>query len=341
MLLKRHHKKFEVTEDEKKFFIQIMDLLEPAEKRRYDNIYEKAKERQIQESMVLKGRNYGLNCDISAKRPFPTGLAPSASRLFLTNLGFLSLTNHTRFYVVQPFNSTQPYNYSQHLKSIDQARERETYSVGVVYLTGETQKLEDEMFENTAVSAEYKEFINSIGWATKLQDHLGFKAGLDNTQQTGEFTPYYATYDYEIIFHVCSLMPNIDKLTHKKRLLTNDKVLITWVEDLTNYDTKHTKQYDISMNIVISPMSSGLFRIKIYKAKNLVQIIGPLLDEMVVSKNILATMVRETAVNACKVLKDDKTKPFMKRRQLIEEFIHTQKQIESPHNFYSAHFFEL
>jgi hypothetical protein len=52
------------SEDDKRFFVQIMDLLEPAEKRRHDNIFEKAKERQQQESVILKQRNFGYNITI-------------------------------------------------------------------------------------------------------------------------------------------------------------------------------------------------------------------------------------------------------------------------------------
>lgn len=49
----------ELTEDDKRFFQQLMALLEPAEKRRHDIIFEKSREREQKESQHLKERNYG------------------------------------------------------------------------------------------------------------------------------------------------------------------------------------------------------------------------------------------------------------------------------------------
>lgn len=39
--------------------------------------------------------------------------------------------------------------------------------------------------------------------------------------------------------------------------------------------------------------------------------IGPAIDNSVVSPHVLPIVVRQTALNACKTLKDDKTKPYV------------------------------
>ena len=92
---------------------------------------------------------------------------------------------------------------------------RDTYSVGILYFKGK-ERTDDEVLGNVQVSEQYRDFINSVGWAVsllvmcilwawekaKLQDHLGYKVGLETTQQTGDYAPYYATFEYELIFHV-------------------------------------------------------------------------------------------------------------------------------------------
>eukprot|EP01119_Soliformovum_irregulare_P007802 TRINITY_DN2029_c0_g1_i3.p1 TRINITY_DN2029_c0_g1~~TRINITY_DN2029_c0_g1_i3.p1 ORF type:complete len:422 (-),score=153.66 TRINITY_DN2029_c0_g1_i3:10-1275(-) len=332
----------ELSEEDKKFLMQIMELLEPAEKRRHDIIFEKAKQRESEENSLLQSKNYGLGDNIVAKRPrFPpidqSGFAVSPNRLWLTHLGFLSLVNHQRFSVVQPFNAAAPFNYVHNFKILDQTRERDTYSAAVCFTKGAVT--EEEIFENNLGSVEYSLFVNSVGWSVKLDDHKGYKGGLENVKVTGEYAPYSATYDYEMIFHVFTLMPSVDKMAHKKRFLTNDKVLISWVEDLDQYDLKMLKSFDLAINIVINPLKSGLFRIRIFRFKSWIPVFGPLLDEMVVNKNSLAALTRQTAVNACKILREDKTKAFAKRKILIDDFIQTHKvQFEPLHQFYASQF---
>jgi len=221
-------------------------------------------------------------------------------------------------------------------KTLDQAREREAYSIGIIYCAS-GQVTEDAFLENSQGSPSYYEFIKSIGWMIKADEHIGFKGNMD-PKVHGEFTPYYATYDHEVIFHVSTLMPNSDRQDTKKKLLYNTKVLITWVEDLDNYSLKLFK-FDVCFNIIIHPLKCGLYRIKIFKsAANWSLSAGPLVDEVVVSKHILATTVRETAISACKALADDKTKPVILRKNLIEDFINTNRMDEALYQFYGALF---
>jgi hypothetical protein len=56
---------------------------------------------------------------------------------------------------------------------------------------------------------------------------------------------------------------------------------------------------------------------------------------MIVSKYMLATAVRFTALNAAKMLREDHTKPFIVRRVVIEDFIQKQR-VEQPVHLYLA-----
>lgn len=148
--------------------------------------------------------------------------------------------------------------------------------------------------------------------------------------------PYYSTFDYELVFHVSTLMPNIDQLTQKKSLLQGVRVLITWVEEYDKYDRQFLKLDNIAVNIVIIPLKSRMYRIKIFSTTP--QIFGPLLDEMVVSQKILPILVRETAVNAIVALREDKRKQFIKRREMIDGFCRNHRVQDSVSNFYAAQF---
>jgi hypothetical protein len=46
------------------------------------------------------------------------------------------------------------------------------------------------------------------------------------------------------------------------------------------------------VNIVINPLPSGLYRVRIINKHSKVRDVGPLMDEMIVSKHILSYLVR-------------------------------------------------
>jgi hypothetical protein len=55
------------------------------------------------------------------------------------------------------------------------------------------------------------------------------------------------------------------------------------------------------------------------------QIFGPLVDGMIVSRHALGAMVRNTAISAhqaCRVVTDSFTRPYVIRKHFIEEMAH-------------------
>lgn len=200
---------------------------------------------------------------------------------------------------------------------------------------GAGQTKDEEILRNRAGSAEYQYLVDNIGWMTDMGQHYGFCGGLD-IRHTGIKAPYYATFDYELIFHVATLIPNIDQLSHKKSLLQGNRVFITWVEEYDKFDRQFLKLDNIAVNIIVIPLKSKLFRIKILSSTP--QVFGPLLDEMVVSQKVLSHLVRETAINAVLALREDKKKQFLRRKECIEELTSQNKVQETVSNFFAAQF---
>lgn len=195
------------------------------------------------------------------------------------------------------------------------------------------------IFENESGSKDYHDFLQKLGWIVNISEHKGFLGGLD-PKITGPISPYWASFDVEVMFQVTTLMPNVDnKQIHKSRLINNNRVLISWVEDIDSYKPPSESTYNF--NIVIYPLPSKLFLIKLLvriSESDQFTYVGPLLDNLVVSKHILPFLVRETCINANKFLNEDKSKPFTIRKLLIEDFIQRHKVEQPVHHFLAAQF---
>jgi len=129
-------------------------------------------------------------------------------------------------------------------------------------------------------------------------------------------------------------------ISARKKLITSCKVLIVWANLISQRSRLHLPQSIGSralISIVIYPLKSGLFHMRIFKKAS--HPLGPLQDDMVVSKQILPYMVRQTAINACKILNDaDAPKPFSMRKVILDEFIRGVKSDGTFMQFYSPHF---
>lgn len=58
-------------------------------------------------------------------------------------------------------------------------------------------------------------------------------------------------------------------LENKKKIIQQDKILISFVEDLENYNPK-IFSHNIPLNIIITPLSDYHYYIKITKGENIV-----------------------------------------------------------------------
>jgi len=297
------------------------------------------------EDKLLIAKKFGLDIDISLKRTppivFDDKLDPTSSRLLLSHLGISALNNYDELFSVQRFNDPlSRFNYLQNFANLDKTREREVYKVGII--RAESNQDETSIFENQGGSEQFTNFINAVGWMVNLNEHTGFSGGLD-PKVSGNKAPYFANYDYEVIFQVSTLMPNKEKSTkqiHKTRLIKNNSVLISWVEDLEGYNPPTESTHKI--NIIVHPLPSQLFLIKIKLSQvepdKPALLVGPLVDNMVVSKHILGTVVRQTTINAAKAFREDTRKPVTIRKFLIEDFINRNKVEQPVHHYFASQF---
>jgi len=80
-------------------------------------------------------------------------------------------------------------------------------------------------------------------------------------------------------------------------------------------------------HIVVYPLPNGLFRIQIFRKAN-VELFGPLQDGMVVPKRLLPLLVRQTALNANRVVRHTQPgyeRPFPTRKAMLQKIADSYK----------------
>ncbi|XP_059811252.1 signal-induced proliferation-associated 1-like protein 2 isoform X2 [Hypanus sabinus] len=105
--------------------------------------------------------------------------------------------------------------------------------VGVMYCKA-GQSTEEEMYNNEASGPAFDEFLNLLGQRVKLKGFEKYRAQLDNkTDSTGTHSLYTTYQDYEIMFHVSTMLPytaNNSQQLLRKRHIGNDIVTIVFQE---------------------------------------------------------------------------------------------------------------
>jgi len=115
--------------------------------------------------------------------------------------------------------------------------------------------------------------------------------------------------------------PDDDQQILKKRHVGNDIVHIVWTEHCRPYKPSTIVSQFNDAHIVVYPTSNGLFRVQIFR-KAKVPLFGPLIDGMVVSKQLVGPLVRQTAINANRYVRlttQGYENPIITRRRYTEE----------------------
>ena len=115
--------------------------------------------------------------------------------------------------------------------------ESSKYKFGVVYRKS-GQKSDDELLSNNEPSTHFTEFLEFIGTKTPLLGFQNFRGGLDtNSNATGTDTFYTRFNDFEIVFHVSTLLPfdpNNPQQLQRKCHIGNDVVVIIFQDPNTD-----------------------------------------------------------------------------------------------------------
>jgi hypothetical protein len=302
-------------------------------------------EEQLEQGFTQNNKDY-MSMDLSI---LPPKLPPKydkeckfqMSRLILSHLGFFNHNLQSRFCQLQP-NA----KLLRSLRLLDAAPERDCHKIGVIYVK-EGQDQQQEILCNMGGSDRYEKFLDSLGWRTTLNKHLGFLGGLDATMNsTGSEAPYYADYKLEVMFHVPSMMPTTKKepqQIHKKRHVGNDHVNIIWTEHTRDYYKNTIVSHFNFVHIVIYPLVNGLFRVDVHvKDENQTPLFGPLcVGSIVLSEHVLAPLVRNTALSGNRLARKHSTgysKPYVSRKALIAELAQRYKSKLDTSKYYATMF---
>uniref|UniRef100_A0A6B2LEC0 Rap-GAP domain-containing protein n=1 Tax=Arcella intermedia TaxID=1963864 RepID=A0A6B2LEC0_9EUKA len=185
------------------------------------------------------------------------------------------------------------------IKEFDKVLGRTPIKIGLVYVA-KGQMDESQIFRNDDSSSLYKEFVQSLAALVDLKTHCGYSAGLEQHKDVGSDLPYYSTPWVELAFHEVVRMPNVDReesLVMKKRHVGNDLVNLIWSEHELEYQPTTIVSQFTTVHIMVYPLKNGLFRVQVAQ-KQKVEPFGPIIHNMVLRKELLGDLCRQTVINA-------------------------------------------
>ncbi|KAF2078200.1 hypothetical protein CYY_000490 [Polysphondylium violaceum] len=297
----------------------------------------------------LKSLEFSLNVKITINPPWVkssyTGECKlQQARILLSHLGFLNYENKNKLIPLE--NSTQ---FFQSLHMLDQVAERAQAKIPILYVKkGDVS--EDDYFNNLTVNtcSDYQDFINMLGWFVPVASHTGFLGDIDKKTFThGHYTPYFSTHNKEMVFYVTTLMPNQENSTaqeHKKRLVNKSNACVVWYEGkIETYEKTLLDSIPNNIQIVITPLNNLLFRVKTLRKVTSSKVrTGPICEEVIVSKHVLASVVKLTIVNSNQsgLLGIDARlqHQFLQRKKLISDISESFKNDMAVNKFFSYHF---
>ncbi|KAM7050077.1 signal-induced proliferation-associated 1-like protein 2 isoform 2-T6 [Molossus nigricans] len=122
---------------------------------------------------------------------------------------------------------------SEQLLKLDEQGLSFQHKVGVLYCKA-GQSTEEEMYNNETAGPAFEEFLDLLGQRVRLKGFSKYRAQLDNkTDSTGTHSLYTTYKDYELMFHVSTMlphMPNNRQQLLRKRHIGNDIVTIVFQE---------------------------------------------------------------------------------------------------------------
>ncbi|CAH1981298.1 unnamed protein product [Acanthoscelides obtectus] len=249
-------------------------------------------------------------------------------RLFFSQLGFAGWERRQQLHLL---NKTE--RLLRELRNLDNQSCRETHKFAVIYVApGQEDK--NSILSNQGGSVAYEQFLSALAWEVELEAHTGFLGGLQRQGSTGLTAPYIATSFLEAVFHVATRMPSDtpEAVLSKIRHLGNDEVHVVWSEHNRDYrrDIIPTEFCDIL--IAIYPLGNNLNRVTV-NCKADVPHFGVLFNEAIVESNVLAGLVRATAICASRA----KRMTYQFYQQYYEERARSLETVVTKHKHSSTY----
>ncbi|KAJ6235468.1 hypothetical protein M0813_03615 [Anaeramoeba flamelloides] len=248
-------------------------------------------------------------------------------RLLLSQLGLVPITHQNLLIPLK-----QEINFEMDLLNIEKKKFRDLINVSIVYLPTKNNNNNNNNNNNKPLfisnrkeeSISFKEFIENLGEKIEISNYFKLfsqipsttssssKIGEDIIHNSNEnnindddddddddqkiYLPYFSNFSVEILFQIMSRLPNSqlnEFKDYKNKLIYQNPILIVWSEREKEID--FTK-YNISQDcycIGIYPLGNGMYRISTSK-KDHSNFFSPLIDGMILSRNILSILIRQT-----------------------------------------------
>ncbi|CAG8478444.1 10073_t:CDS:10 [Diversispora eburnea] len=250
--------------------------------------------------------------------------SPQVFRLFMSQMGLLSLENRHR---VIPLQISE--RLVKDLERLDSLNERDCLSASVYFVKSGMEEYES-IINPPSISEDFEKFLNSLGWPVLLESHPGFKAKLNSK-----------IYDLVCIIWIEDIV-SMQSIPSK---IGQSAFVYIFVHPLQSA----TGLYWIRIiTPIVTYQASGKGRVSwcadTTKLAENPLAFGPLVDGMIVSRHTLGSLVRNTAISAhetCKNFTETQSKSFALRRQFIDEIYHRYKTSMSVSDFYTEIFLTL
>ncbi|XP_072302389.1 signal-induced proliferation-associated protein 1 [Eucyclogobius newberryi] len=155
--------------------------------------------------------------------------------------------------------------------------------VGIMYCRS-GQSSEEDMYNNESSGPAFEEFLDLLGERVRLKGWEKYRAQLDNkTDSTGTHSLYTRYQDYEIMFHVSTMLPYTSNNTQqllRKRHIGNDIVTIVFQEPgALPFTPKSIRSHFQHVFIIIQVHEPGTentyYRVAVTRSKDM-PLFGPL-----------------------------------------------------------------
>ncbi|KAM3861023.1 LOW QUALITY PROTEIN: signal-induced proliferation-associated 1-like protein 1 [Diretmus argenteus] len=165
--------------------------------------------------------------------------------------------------------------------------------VGVMYCMA-GQSSEEEMYNNESAGPALEEFLHLLGERVRLKGFTKYRAQLDTkTDSTGTHSLYTTYKDYEIMFHVSTMLPytpNNKQQLLRKRHIGNDIVTIVFQEPgALPFTPKNIRSHFQHVFVVVrvhNPCSDNTsYSVAVTRSKDMPPFGPPILEDMTFPKS--------------------------------------------------------
>jgi len=190
------------------------------------------------------------------------------------------------------------------LKNFEQLQLKLAYKFGLLYCAA-GQTTEYEMFSNQKGSPDFEEFLDTIGERVELNGWPNYRGGLDvNNGTSGEQSLYTKFQEYEVMFHVSTLLPYVEEdwqRLERKRHIGNDVVVVVFQEGEQLYNP-NTLQSNFSHIIVViakveQEEPGTFYKITIANREGVAIYAPPLPDIPIIEKSKLKNFLLTKLIN--------------------------------------------